>query len=71
MFTRIISSINTKFPKVYANIHPMTDVGKVRVCNEIRVLLECLRSLPGLREPGNALQIHFRSRFGGAASQLV
>ena len=71
VFARIISSINTKFPKVYANIQPMTDHGKQRVCNEIRVLLDVLRSLPGLREPGNTLQIHFRSRFGVAASQLL
>ena len=71
VFARIISSINTKFPKVYANVQPLTDHGKQRVCNEIRVLLDVLRSLPGLREPGNSLQIHFRSRFGVAASQLL
>ena len=71
VFTRIISSINTKFPEIYKSVQPMTDIGKQKVCNEIRVLLKVLRSLDGLREPGNALQIHFRSRFGVAASQLL
>jgi hypothetical protein len=71
VFARIISSINTKFPKIYASVQPMTDLGKQKVCNEIRVLLKVLRSLDGLREPGNTLQIHFRSRFGVAASQLL
>ena len=71
VFQRIISLINTKFPKVYASVAPMTDYGKQKVCNEIKVMLEVLRSLDGLREPGNVLSIHFRSRFGVAASQLL
>ncbi len=70
MCPRPKGSINTKFPQVYANVKPSTEEGRARVCNDIRVLLEHLRGLPGLRDPGNSLQLHFRSRFGAAAVDL-